>query len=57
MRKFYCFFALCAYVVGAIGGFGFAMYSRAYFIAACVVALAVMAFPKARDFFKELIAA
>lgn len=57
MRKFLCFFALCAYVVGAIGGFGYALYSRAYFIAACVVALAVMAFPKARDFFKELIAA
>lgn len=54
MKKFLYFFAMCAYGVGAIGGFGYALYCKAYFIAACVVALAVMAFPKAKEFYNKL---
>lgn len=54
MKKFLYFFAMCAYGVGAIGGFGYALYCKAYFIAVCVVALAVMAFPKAKEFFTKL---
>ena len=46
---------MCAYVVGAIGGFGYAMYCKAYFIAACVVALAAMAFPTLKSFYNKLI--
>lgn len=53
--KFGNFFGLCAYVLGAIGGFGYAMYSKAYLIAACIVVLAVMAFPKAKEWFKGLV--
>ena len=56
MKKVVSFFGLCAYAVGSIGGFGLAMYGKGYFIALCVVALAVMAFPKAKEFFKELTA-
>lgn len=56
IKKFGYFFALCAYVVGAIGGFGYALYSKAYFIAVCVVALAAMAFPTAKKFFQDLLA-
>lgn len=55
-KKFLYFFALCAYAVGAIGGFGYAMYSKAYFISICLVALAVMAFPTVKSCFKKLIA-
>ena len=55
IKKFYYFFALCAYVVGAIGGFGYAMYCKAYFIAACIVVLAAMAFPLAKKYLNELL--
>lgn len=48
MKKFLQFFEMVAYVVGAIGGFGYALYSRAYLIAICIVILAVMAFPAFR---------
>lgn len=47
------FITLALYVLGAIGGFGYACYSGAYLIAAAVLALAVMAFPTAKRIFKE----
>ncbi len=55
MKKVLDFAGLCAYVVGAIGGFGYAMYCKAYFIAVCVAALAAMAFPTAKKFFLDLL--
>lgn len=45
---------LMAYAMGAIGGTGYAIYSRAYVIAAAVVALAVLAFPVVRKNFQDL---
>jgi len=36
---------LFAYVVGAIGGCGYVIYSKAWFVAICVLVLAVMALP------------
>lgn len=56
MKKlnFLAFFGLVAYVLGSIGGFGYAMYSKAYLIAVCIVVLAIMAFPKAKEWFKAL---
>lgn len=54
MKKVLSLFGLFAYVVGAIGGFGYAMYSKAYFIGICVLALAAMAFPTLKKFWKEL---
>lgn len=55
MKKVFYFFALFAYAVGVIGGIGYSAYSKAYFIAACIVVLAAMAFPTAKNFFKKLI--
>lgn len=48
MKKFSYLFGLCAYVVGAIGGMGYALYNKAYFIAICVAVLAWMGFPIAK---------
>lgn len=54
MKKFLYLLGLAAYGVGSIGGFSYACYCKAYFIAMCVVALALMAFPKAKEFFTKL---
>lgn len=56
IKKLLHFFGLAAYAVGSIGGFGIAMYNKEYVIAVCVVILAVMAFPTAKEFFKDLTA-
>ena len=47
------FITLALYVLGAIGGFGYACYSGAYLIAVAVLVLAVMAFSTAKRIFKE----
>lgn len=54
LKKFGYFFAMFAYAVGAIGGFGYALYCKAYFIAACIVILAAMAFPTLKSFYNKL---
>ena len=54
-KKILKFFGLFAYVVGSIGGFGYAMYSKAYFIGVCVVVLAAMAFPTAKKWLDSLL--
>lgn len=46
-------FLLMLYAMGTIGGFGYAMYCKAYVIAAAVLIVAVMAFPTAKRIFKE----
>ena len=45
MEKMVSVFLLFAYLVGAIGGCGYALYSRAWFVAVCILVLAVMALP------------
>lgn len=55
MKKIWNFFGICFYVVGAIGGFGNAMMNRSYFIASCVIVLAVLAFPEAKRMVKDLL--
>ena len=45
---------LMAYAMGAIGGTGYALYSRAYVIAIAVVVLALLAFPVVRKIFQDL---
>lgn len=47
MKNFIAFVCLCAYVMGAIGGFGYAVYEGAYPIAVSIVILAIMAWPTA----------
>ena len=54
MKKIWNFFGLFFYAVGAIGGFGYAMYNRAYFIASCVIVLAVLAFPEVKKMFNNM---
>ena len=54
-KKILKFFGLFAYAVGAIGGFGYAMYCKAYFIGVCVVVLSAMAFPTAKKWFKDIL--
>jgi hypothetical protein len=39
--------------MGSIGGFGYAMYCKAYVIAAAVLIVSAMAFPTIRKVFKE----
>ncbi len=46
-------FVLMLYAMGAVGGFGYAIYSEAYVIAAAVLVLAVMAFPTAKWVFQD----
>lgn len=54
IKKFGYFFGLCAYAVGALGGLGFALYNKGYFIAVCVVVLAAIAFPTVKSFYNKL---
>ena len=52
-KGFFYMFALMAYLMGSIGGFGYACYSHAYVIALAVLVLAVMAFPTAKNYFDK----
>lgn len=54
LKKFYYFAAICCWFVGVIGGFGYAAYNRAGFIAFCVLALGAMAFPYVRECFRKM---
>ena len=48
------FIILALYILGAIGGFGYAIYSGAYLISIGVLALAVMAWPTAKKCIENL---
>ena len=52
-KKFYCFFVIAAWVLGTVGGFGWAVFNHAWLIALAVLALGAMAFPYVRDTFKK----
>ncbi len=52
-NKFVLMVLLMLYVMGSIGGFGYACYCKAYVIAFAVLVLAVMAFPTAKRIFQE----
>lgn len=55
MKKYFvAFFWLIVYLVGLVGGVGYAAYSGAWVIAICVILLGIMAFPKAKEAFKVL---
>lgn len=45
-------FLLMLYAMGSIGGFGYAMYCKAYLIAVAVLVLAILAFPTIKKVFK-----
>lgn len=55
LKKILYFLALFAYAVGVLGGIGYALYGGSgYFVPACLVVLAVMAFPEAKRCYNKL---
>lgn len=53
-KQFLSFIGICAYVMGIIGGFGFSVYGGSWPVAIAVLILAVMAFPTAKQLWKNL---
>lgn len=53
-KEIISFILLLLYFMGAIGGFGYAVYSDAKVISVAVLVLAGMAWPTARQCFKNL---
>ena len=53
-KQFLSFIGICAYVMGTIGGFGFSVYGGSWPVAIAVLILAVMAFPTAKQLWKNL---
>jgi len=54
--KGFIYFALiCLYVLGTIGGIGYACYNHAYLIAVGVAAVAAMTFPYIKGVFKKMV--
>lgn len=54
--KGFIYFALiCLYILGTIGGIGYACYNHAYLIAVGVAAVALMAFPYIKGVFKKMV--
>ena len=53
-KGFICFALICLYVLGTIGGIGYACYNHAYLIAVGVAAVALMALPQVVKYFKIL---
>lgn len=54
MRKIIYFVLMCLYILGAIGGVGYALYNHAYLISIGVVVVAAMALPQVVKFYKLL---
>ena len=53
-KGFICFTLICLYILGTIGGIGYACYYHAYLIAVGVAAVALMALPQVVKYFKAL---
>ena len=54
--KGFIYFALiCLYILGTIGGVGYACYNHAYLIAVGVAAVVAMAFPYIKGVFKKMV--
>ena len=54
IKSIYYFFCLAAWVLGTVGGFGWAAFNKAWLIALAVLALGAMAFPYVRKCFQHL---
>lgn len=53
--KYLKFFGVAASVIGAIGGFGYAIYYHQPVIAICIAVLGYAAFPTVKSWVKEII--
>ena len=54
-KGFIGFFLICLYVLGTIGGIGYACYNKAYTVAVGVAAVAAMAFPYIKGVFNKMV--
>lgn len=54
MNKILAFFIIAAYVLGTIGGFGYALFGGSWPIAIAIIVLGILAFPEVKKAFKEL---
>lgn len=54
MSKFIAFVKFCAFILGAVGGFGYAVYGGSWPIAAAIIILALMAWPEFAAAYKVL---
>ena len=54
MKKVCYFLLLCLYILGTIGGIGYAVYGGAWPVAIGVAAVAWMALPKVREYYNGL---
>ena len=52
-KGFFSMFMMITYLMGSVGGFGYAMYCEAYVIAGAIILLSYMAFPKAKEYFEK----
>ena len=55
MKQFVNFFAFVAYLLGTIGGFGYAVCGGSWPIAVAIIILAILAFPEVKRRFTEWI--
>lgn len=55
MKQFINFFAFVAYLLGTIGGFGYAVWGGSWPIAVAIIILAILAFPEVKRRFTEWI--
>ncbi len=53
-NKFLALIMLMAYLIGTVNGIGYSIYIGEWVTAVCVAVLSVMAFPMARNCWKEL---
>lgn len=53
MKQLINFFALVAYMLGTIGGFGYAVWGGSWPVGIAVIVLAILAFPTVRNIFQE----
>ena len=53
-KQILSFIGVCAYAMGTIGGFGFSAWGGSWPVAIAVLILAVMAFPTAKQLWKNL---
>lgn len=54
MKKMIAFIEVCAFVIGALGGIGYAVYGGSWPIAVAIVIMAVMAWPTFKGAYKQL---
>ena len=54
MKKIAYFVLICLYILGSIGGIGYALHNHAYLIAIGVVVVAAMTLPQVVKYYKML---